>query len=124
MAKYADQLGRQIKTIPPEVMKALQDYWWPGNVRELQNFIERSVILSSGKTLNAPVAELTGTGPCAGPSARSCPVTLAECEREHILASLHSTKWVIGGPHGAAKRLGLKRTTLLFKMAKLGIARQ
>jgi formate hydrogenlyase transcriptional activator len=117
--KYARRMNRRIETIREEDMDALVQYRWPGNVRELQNFIERAVILSSDGTLHLPVAGLDRSGRSSAAEIR----TLAEAEREHILEALRHTGWVIGGPHGAAVRLGLKRTTLLCKMKKLGISR-
>jgi len=92
---------------------------WPGNIRELQNFIERAVILSPGRVLRAPLGELE-RAPTAGLAVCS---TLEETERNHILKVLGETNGVVGGRNGAAKRLGLKRTTLIYKMQKLGIAR-
>jgi transcriptional regulator with GAF, ATPase, and Fis domain len=115
----ACQMGRHIETIPVETMKALIRYDWPGNVRELQNFIERAVILSPGTVLCAPLDCLTG-GEQLGPSE---PMTLEEAECDHILKTLGETNWVIGGPKGAAERLGLKRTTLISKMRRLGLSR-
>jgi formate hydrogenlyase transcriptional activator len=117
--KYATLMDRKIETIPLEVMEALTRYRWPGNIRELQNFIERTVILSPGKVLLAPLSELKQ--PVAEAPAQGS--TLEQVERDHILRALQETKWVIGGPHGAAARLGLKRTSLVFKMQKLGITR-
>ena len=99
-------------------MTALVDYNWPGNIRELQNFIERSVILTKGAELQAPVGELVNKrGPI--PGAR----TLADAERAHIISVLRETNWTVGGRNGAAARLGLVRTTLIAKMRKLGISR-
>jgi formate hydrogenlyase transcriptional activator len=117
--KYATLMDRKIETIPPEAMEALTRYHWPGNIRELQNFIERTVILSPGKVLRAPLSELKQ--PVAEAPAQGS--TLEQVERDHILRALQETRWVIGGPHGAAARLGLKRTSLVFKMQKLGITR-
>ena len=99
-------------------MEALTESDWPGNVRELQNFIERAVILSPGTTLRAPLESLSwsGTSPAGA-------VTLEQAESEHILKTLRETNWVIGGPKGAAERLGLKRTTLISKMRRLGLSR-
>jgi formate hydrogenlyase transcriptional activator len=119
---YARQLRKRIDTIPAEAMEALTHYHWPGNVRELQNVIERAVILSPGPTLRLALDELPRSQPATGSLARVR--TLEEVEREHILRVLQNTKWVIGGPHGAAARLGLRRTTLLYHMEKLGISRQ
>jgi formate hydrogenlyase transcriptional activator len=97
-------------------------YPWPGNVRELQNVLERAVILSPGPGLCLALDELAPRRPAPGTPAKVR--TLEEVEREHILSVLQDTKWVIGGPRGAAARLGLRRTTLLYRMEKLGIARQ
>jgi formate hydrogenlyase transcriptional activator len=131
--KFARRTGRQIESIPADAMDALVRYAWPGNVRELENVIERAVILSPGTTLQIPAGNLkqagvreNGTRPSSnstpnGDSARHA--SLAEAEREHILRALRETDWVLGGPQGAAARLGMKRTTLQSKMKKLGIAR-
>jgi formate hydrogenlyase transcriptional activator len=100
-------------------MQLLLGYPWPGNVRELQNFVERSVILSPGSVLRAPLGELKH----AGGEIRGRSGTLEEVERQYILQVLKETSWVIGGPRGAAGRLGVKRTSLVYKMQKLGIAR-
>ena len=101
-------------------MTALAAYPWPGNVRELENFIERSVILSQGSELHVPLTELRGGGlNNAAPAG-----TLHDAEREHIVRALRESQWVIGGPAGAAARLGMKRTTLNSKMKKLGIVPQ
>jgi formate hydrogenlyase transcriptional activator len=106
-------------------MDALVRYPWPGNVRELQNVIERAVILSPGPTLQISPADLRAvpaqTPAGAAPSAT--PITLVDAEREHIVDALVATGWVVGGPKGAAARLGMKRSTLQKKMQKLGIAR-
>ena len=117
--KYAQRMNRRIESVPVETLATLQRYRWPGNVRELENLIERAVILSPGKVLRVPLAELK-------PTRDSRPValtTLAEAEREHILRVLDDRKWRLGGPHGAAAKLGMKRTTLQSRMRKLGIAR-
>jgi formate hydrogenlyase transcriptional activator len=119
---FARRMGRRIDTIPSSVMDALVRYAWPGNVRELQNVIERAVILSKGLTLQVPVADLQlAAAPDTAPTAPS--VTLTDAEREHILRALGDTHWVLGGPAGAAARLGMKRSTLHWKMKKLGISR-
>ena len=94
-------------------------YAWPGNIRELENLVERSVILTQGTDLQVPVRELQTDLPLP----LNSPATLEEAEREQILRALRETKWVIGGPAGAAARLGIKRTTLQSKMQKFGIAR-
>jgi formate hydrogenlyase transcriptional activator len=117
--KYARRMDKRINRIPVETMDALKRYHWPGNVRELQNFIERATILSPGATLQAPLAELKQA--CRGVQRKSR--TLAENEREQIMRALRESQWVLGGPGGAAERLGLKRTTLFYKMRKLGITR-
>jgi formate hydrogenlyase transcriptional activator len=104
-------------------MDALCRYHWPGNIRELQNVIERAVILSAGRTLTAPLTELTARVAPAAPSSSWKQETLEEAERKHILAVLKDARWVLGGPHGAAVRLGMKRTTLQHRMRKLRISR-
>jgi formate hydrogenlyase transcriptional activator len=118
--QFARRLGKTIEAIPSDTMQGLIRYSWPGNIRELQNIIERAVILSPGPVLQVPLADLKP--PAAGASPQSHD-TLEEAERKHILAVLGETKWVLGGPNGAAVRLGLKRSTLQFRMHKLGIAR-
>jgi formate hydrogenlyase transcriptional activator len=100
-------------------MDALKRYHWPGNVRELQNFIERATILTSGVTLHAPLSELRQASREVPRKSR----TLAESDRDQIMRALRESQWVLGGPGGAAERLGLKRTTLFYKMRKLGITR-
>ena len=119
--KYARRMNRPIETIPTEAMEALTNWNWPGNVRELENLIERAVILTRGAVLHVPLAELRNGGEAAAMT--GAPTTLEEAEREHILRALRESKWVVGGPAGAAARLGLKRTTLQSRMQKLGIAR-
>lgn len=116
---YGRRMGKQIDDIPPETMSALSSYQWPGNIRELQNFIERSVILSAGPVLRPPLAELKRSAALESMGA----VTLEEAERDHILKTLEHTRWVVAGPNGAAARLGMKRSTLYFRMQKLGISR-
>lgn len=120
--KHARRMNKQIDAIPPGAMQALERWHWPGNVRELENLIERAVILSPGHVLRVPLAELAETGDhLPHPSELS---TLEAAEREHILRALREAKGVIGGPGGAAVRLGLKRTTLNNKMRKLEITRK
>jgi formate hydrogenlyase transcriptional activator len=116
---YARRMGRQIEHIPPETMSALTSYQWPGNIRELQNFIERSVILTSGNALHPPLETLRSA---AEPESLG-PITLEDAERDHIRKTLEQTRWVVAGPNGAAARLGIKRSTLYFRMQKLGISR-
>jgi formate hydrogenlyase transcriptional activator len=113
------RMNRQVETVPPETMRALMEYDWPGNVRELQNFIERAVILSPGSELRAPLEDLD----CSKQIAHTQPETLARAEFGHILKAVKECGWVVGGPMGAARRLGLKRTTLIGKMRKMGIFR-
>jgi formate hydrogenlyase transcriptional activator len=118
---YASRMNKVIDQIPPETMDALARYRWPGNIRELQNFIERAVILSPHSVLRAPIAELETFN-----SRRESDVAisgLAQVERDHIVHALEATKWVIGGRYGAAERLGMKRTSLVYRMQKLGINR-
>ncbi len=117
--KCALRMNKQIDVIPAKVMAALIEYDWPGNIRELQNFVERAVILSQGTTLLAPVTELKSGVGLATPA----PVTLDQAQCSHILHTLRETNWVIGGPNGAAAKLGLKRTTLLGKMRRLRLSR-
>jgi sigma-54 dependent transcriptional regulator, acetoin dehydrogenase operon transcriptional activator AcoR len=117
--RYARQLRKRLDTVPAEAMEALTRYPWPGNVRQLQHVIERAVILSPGPVLRLLLVEVTP--PVRGVPSRGR--TLAEVDREHILKILRDTHGVVGGPQGAAARLGVKRTTLIYKMAKLGISR-
>jgi formate hydrogenlyase transcriptional activator len=120
--RFARRMGRRIETIPAVMMDALVHYSWPGNVRELQNVIERAVILSPGPTLHVSPNDLQ-TAAIMAPEPAAAAVTLADAEREHILGALGETGWVVGGPKGAAARLGMKRSTLQKKMKKLGISR-
>jgi formate hydrogenlyase transcriptional activator len=121
--QYAHQMHKRIDSIPAEAMAELVHYDWPGNVRELQNVIERAVILSSNGVLCPQVPARSLSVPRAAPvSPRSA--TLDDAMRAHILEALRTTNGVLGGPHGAAARLGMKRTTLASRMEKLGIFRQ
>lgn len=116
--KHARRMGKSIESIPPEAMAAFNRWRWPGNIRELENFLERAVILSSGSVLRAPLGELE-IAEAPEPESHD---TLEAAERAHILQVLRETKGMVGGPDGAAARLGLKRTTLNSKLKKLGIS--
>jgi formate hydrogenlyase transcriptional activator len=122
--KFAARMKKRIETIPTETMVALSQYHWPGNIRELENFIERAVILSRGAELAVPLAELKQlTRTSVIPVTSRPSSTLEEAEREHIRRALEQTNWMVGGPAGAAAKLGMKRTTLQSRMTKLGIGR-
>ena len=117
--KYARRMGKQIESIPNETMDALSRYSWPGNIRELQNLMERAALLSAGPSLRVPLADILNdlsSGAATGGNA------LEQAEREQIIRALRDTNWVVGGAQGAAARLGLKRTSLAYKMQKLGIS--
>jgi formate hydrogenlyase transcriptional activator len=118
--KYARRMGKQIESIPNETMDALSRYSWPGNIRELQNLMERAALLSTGPSLRVPLAEILTD---SGVSAASGGNALEQAERQQIVRALRESNWVVGGAHGAAARLGLKRTSLAYKMQKLGISR-
>ena len=123
--KYSRRMNKPIESISTESLEALARYQWPGNIRELENLVERAVIVSSGAVLRIPVGELraspdTEATAGAGPAS----VTMEEAEREAILRALGETNWMLGGPRGAAARLGMKRTTLQSRMVKLGIKRR
>jgi len=120
VAKCSARLHKHIQVIPDETIQAMTNWKWPGNIRELENFIERSVILSEGNRLNAPLAELREEL-FRQPS--DSDVTLRDRERAHIIEILRQTRGALSGPGGAAARLGLKRTTLQYKMQRLGISR-
>jgi formate hydrogenlyase transcriptional activator len=134
--KFAQQMKKTIDRIPAETMQVLTEYNWPGNIRELQNLIERAVILTRGPVLQIPLSELkqpsqssaeqlnaTTIDSPANYSFASTSSTLESVEREHILRVLRETGWVIGGPNGAAARLGMNRTTLNNRLRKLSITR-
>jgi len=114
--RFAERQGKRVENIPDEVMASLEHHSWPGNVRELQNVIERAVVVTTGRTLRLPERE------CRVERATASPRTLAEVERDHIVATLHAARWVLGGWNGAAARLGLSRTTLISRMQRLGIS--
>jgi formate hydrogenlyase transcriptional activator len=119
--KFSRQMQKSIESIPAEAMMKLRQWHWPGNIRELENLIERSVILTNGSALQVPLAEVNQ--PRADGGSLSTPTTLEGTEREHIIKILRETRGVLAGPNGAALRLGLKRTTLQYKIKKLGITR-
>jgi formate hydrogenlyase transcriptional activator len=118
--KFSQRMNKKIEIIPSDVMEALMNWKWPGNVRELEHFIERSIILSEGPVLRAPIAELE----LQVDSGTEASDTFSSNRREHILKVLRKTGGVIAGPNGAATRLGLKRTTLQSIMQRLGIVRK
>ncbi len=120
--EFSRRMNKQIDTIPSEALQSLTRYHWPGNIRELQNVIERAVILSPGQVLRVALSELkhSATNGKTGPSKSD---TLEEAERKHVLAVLEEANWVLAGPNGAAARLGMKRSTLQYRMGKLGISR-
>ena len=117
----ARRMNKKIDTIPPGTMEALSQYGWPGNIRELENVIERAVILSPACVLQVPLRDLRSR--IALGRGLEKLQTLADVERAHIRSILQDTKWVLSGPKGAATRLGLNRSTLHFRMKKLGIVR-
>ena len=119
--RFARQMNRTIETIPAETMAALKRYPWPGNIRELQNLIERAVILSHGPVLQVPLQDLDNCTALRRDNGKD--QTLEAAERAHILAILKETRWVLAGARGAAVRLGINRSTLQFRLKKLGIVR-
>jgi formate hydrogenlyase transcriptional activator len=121
--KYARRMKKRIDAVPIKAMTALTEYHWPGNVRELENFVERAVILARGAELQISLTELKQRTKIASVVTPDGFATLEGAEREHIVRALGETDWVIGGPSGAAARLGMKRTTLQSRMRKLGITR-
>jgi len=116
---YAAHMGRRVQWISTSAMDALVAYPWPGNIRQLQNVIQRAVIRPAHDWLDVPLHELAGRASVS--HIQSGP--LADAERAHILATLKDTQWVLAGPRGAARRLGINRGTLQFRMKKLGIER-
>ncbi len=115
------RMNRRAMWVSPATMDALVSHSWPGNIRELQNLIERAVIRAAGDELRVPLEDLDEDAEMAG--RREADGTLKEAERLHILAMLKKTRWVLSGPRGAAVRLGINRSTLQFRMKKLGIMR-
>ena len=131
--QFARRMRKPIETIPASTMQALMRYPWPGNIRELQNIIERAVILSPGPVLQVCRTDLLPRAAEMMPMphepldrARCTPLrsALEETERQRILRALEESKWMVAGPHGAAVRLGLKRSTLQYRMQKLGLSRR
>jgi formate hydrogenlyase transcriptional activator len=121
VAKFSARLNKTIDVIPDEVVEVLKAHDWPGNIRELQNFIERAMLFSPGSVLRLPLDSKPMVTRAAKQSSESASRTLADADREHILETLEEANWLIGGQKGAANRLGLPRTTLIYKMRKLGI---
>jgi formate hydrogenlyase transcriptional activator len=119
--RFARRMSRTIETIPTETMAALTQYPWPGNIRELQNLIERAVILSCGPVLQVPLHDLDNRTALRRDNGKD--QTLEAAERAHILAILKETRWILAGTRGAAVRLGMNRSTLQFRLKKLGIVR-
>jgi formate hydrogenlyase transcriptional activator len=119
--KFSLELGRRIETIPPEVMELLKLYEWPGNIRELENVLKRAVIMSTGPSLRPVLGDFRYL---PGQTSTASKRTLAEAQKDHIVEVLRDTRWVLGGDNGAAARLGMPRTTLVYRMRKLGIARE
>jgi len=111
-------MKKNIVEVPKGAITAMREYSWPGNIREFRNFVERGVILTPGSVLQAPLKVLRQVPTTPSGAA----VTLKDAEREHIRRALEETKGVVAGPRGAAARLGIKRSTLYFRMRKLGIS--
>jgi formate hydrogenlyase transcriptional activator len=121
--KFASRMRKPIRSIPAKTLSALAEYHWPGNVRELENLIERAVILSSDTELEVSLPELRTSAVSATAESADQNMNFEDAERAHILRALRDTNWIIGGPRGAAAKLGLNRSTLRSKMSKLGIIR-
>jgi formate hydrogenlyase transcriptional activator len=125
--QFSHRMGKQVDSISPETMAAFQWYSWPGNIRELQNLVERAVILSRDGVLPNPLHKERMEGmPPTQPRVPAClsSITLEESDRALIVETLERVGWIVGGPRGAAAKLGLKRTTLLAKMRRMGISRR
>ncbi len=122
IAKYAGRMNKIVEDVPPETMRAMVAYHWPGNIRQLQNFVEHGVIVSRGPLFQPPLSQLRPPKESsAGDDKTTGGKTLEDATRDHVLQTLEATKWVVGGRHGAAARLGIARTTLIAKMRRLGI---
>jgi formate hydrogenlyase transcriptional activator len=121
--RYAERMGKRVPCVPEALVHALQQYEWPGNIRELQNFIERSVIRTTGESLADLTSDRSMSMPAPRALPRALPRTLEDAQRVHIVEALRKANGVVGGSGGAARQLGIPRTTLLGKMSKLGIAR-
>ncbi len=122
ISKYSERMNKLVEVVPEETMDAMVAYDWPGNVRQLQNFIEHGVIVSSGAVFQPPLSQLRSEKNDQPQNGKSFSAkTLEDATRDHVLQTLEETKWVVGGRHGAAARLGIARTTLLSKMRRLGI---
>jgi transcriptional regulator with GAF, ATPase, and Fis domain len=122
MRQFANRMNKDIRAISPAAICALETHDWPGNIRELQNVVERAVMLATGPELEISLA-VEGELRKASPPSHPPVCALSDVDRAYILSVLETTNWVVGGPHGAAVRLGLKRSTLNFRMKKLGIVR-
>jgi len=122
---FSRRMGKEVDSIPPETMAAFQWYSWPGNIRELQNLVERAVIISRDGVLPNPLQKRQTSPIILSSNAQSSPssMTLEDSDRALIVETLEQAGWIVGGPRGAAAKLGLKRTTLLAKMRRLGIFR-
>jgi len=121
MTKFSERMNRVVDEIPQETLDSMVEFSWPGNVRQLQNFVEHGVIISRGPVFHPDLNQLNGGTQPETEAPPQANATLDDATRAHILATLNATKWVVGGRHGAAARLGLARTTLLSKMRRLGI---
>jgi transcriptional regulator with PAS, ATPase and Fis domain len=122
IAKYSEGMNKNVEHVPSETMEAMVAFDWPGNIRQLQNFIERGVIVSQGSIFQPPLGQLRTQKDRMSASAMAYTrKTLEDATRDHVLQTLEDTKWVVGGKHGAAARLGIARTTLVSKMRRLGI---
>jgi formate hydrogenlyase transcriptional activator len=117
VSKYAERMNKVVDEIPAEAMEAMVAYQWPGNIRQLQNFVEHGVIVSAGPLFEPPLSQLRIQKTSAPKNSK----TLEDATRDHVLQTLEETRWVVGGRHGAAARLGIARTTLIAKMRRLGI---